>query len=82
VDGHPRYQWLDDLIAQEPRIIVPTVALEGGDQGVSGPSAAEDREYFTGRYEHRLLRGGTQWTPWPACWSEPTLGRSTSSDTD
>jgi pimeloyl-ACP methyl ester carboxylesterase len=55
VDGDPRYQRLEDLIAQEPAITVPTVVLESGADGVGGPSATEDREYFTGPYEHRLL---------------------------
>jgi len=57
VDGDPRYQQLEDLIAQQPPIIVPTIVLESGDDGVGGPSAAADRSYFTGPYEHRLLPG-------------------------
>ncbi|TVT56088.1 alpha/beta hydrolase [Amycolatopsis rhizosphaerae] len=55
VDGDPRYQQLEERIAGEPPITVPTVVLESGADGVGGPSAAEDREYFTGPYEHRLL---------------------------
>jgi len=57
VDGDPRYQPIEDLIAAEPPITVPTVVLEGGADGVGGPSAADDRECFTGPYEHRLLAG-------------------------
>ncbi|TDQ00930.1 alpha/beta fold hydrolase [Labedaea rhizosphaerae] len=57
VDGDPRYQPLEDLIARQPPITVPTVVLESGADGVGGPSAAEDRECFTGPYEHRLLAG-------------------------
>jgi pimeloyl-ACP methyl ester carboxylesterase len=55
VDGDPRYQPLEDLIAGEPPITVPTVVLEPGADGVGGPSAAGDRDLFTGPYEHRLL---------------------------
>lgn len=55
--GDPRYQPLEDLLAEEPPITVPTVVLESGADGVGGPSASEDREYFTGPYEHRLLPG-------------------------
>ncbi|MFK0247248.1 alpha/beta fold hydrolase [Amycolatopsis azurea] len=55
--GDPRYQALEDLIAKEPVITVPTVVLESGDDGVGGPSAEGDREYFTGQYEHRVLPG-------------------------
>ncbi|WP_410651492.1 alpha/beta fold hydrolase [Amycolatopsis sp. cmx-4-54] len=57
VEGDPRYQALEDLIAEEPAITVPTVVLEGGDDGIGGPSAEGDREYFTGPYEHRVLPG-------------------------
>ncbi|OXM51752.1 alpha/beta hydrolase [Amycolatopsis thailandensis] len=56
-EGDPRYQALEDLIAEEPPITVPTVVLESGDDGVGGPSAEGDREYFTGSYDHRVLSG-------------------------
>ncbi|GAB3733351.1 alpha/beta hydrolase [Amycolatopsis oliviviridis] len=56
-EGDPRYQALEDLIAKEPVITVPTVVLESGDDGVGGPSAEDDREYFTGPYDHRVLPG-------------------------
>ncbi|RSN08022.1 alpha/beta hydrolase [Streptomyces sp. WAC 05977] len=57
VEGDPRYQTLEDLIAEEPAVTVPTVVLESGDDGIGGPSAEGDREYFTGPYEHRVLPG-------------------------
>jgi len=57
VQGDPQYQALEDLIAQEPSISVPTVVLESGADGIGGPSADGDREYFTGPYEHHLLPG-------------------------
>ncbi|GAA1969133.1 alpha/beta hydrolase [Amycolatopsis minnesotensis] len=56
-DGDPRYQKLEDLLDGEPPITVPSVVLESGADGVGGPSAAEDREFFTGPYEHRYLDG-------------------------
>ncbi|EMD27618.1 alpha/beta hydrolase [Amycolatopsis azurea] len=56
-EGDPRYQALEDLIAKEPVITVPTVVLESGDDGIGGPSAESDREFFTGPYEHRVLSG-------------------------
>lgn len=55
VAGDPQYQLLEDRIALEPPISVPTVVLESGADGVGGPGADGDREYFTGSYEHRLL---------------------------
>lgn len=56
-DGDPRYQQLEDLIAQEPRIRVPTVVLESGDDGVGGPPAGADSALFTGDYSHSVLPG-------------------------
>ncbi|WP_160663553.1 alpha/beta fold hydrolase [Pseudarthrobacter sp. ATCC 49987] len=57
VDGDPRYQRFEDLIAREPRITVPTVVLESGDDGVGGPAAIASRDYFTGPYSQRVLPG-------------------------
>jgi pimeloyl-ACP methyl ester carboxylesterase len=57
VDGDPRYQRLENLLAYEPPITVTAVVLESGDDGVGGPMAADDRAHFTGPYEHRLLAG-------------------------
>ncbi len=57
VAGDPRYQPLEDRIAQGPPITVPTIVLESGADGVVGHSATEDRAHFTGPYEHRLLPG-------------------------
>jgi len=57
VDGDPRYQHLEDLLAQQPAITVPTVVLESGDDGVGGPMTADDRAHFTDPYEQRLLPG-------------------------
>jgi pimeloyl-ACP methyl ester carboxylesterase len=56
-DGDPQYQRFEDLIAQEPRITVPTVVLESGDDGVGGPAAMAGRDYFTGPYSERVLPG-------------------------
>lgn len=44
-------------LARQPPITVPTVVLESGADGIGGPSAAENREQFTGPYEHRVLSG-------------------------
>ncbi|MBN6037715.1 alpha/beta fold hydrolase [Amycolatopsis sp. 195334CR] len=56
-DGDPRYQDIEDKLAAEPPISVPTIVLESGADGIGGPSATEDREHFTGAYTHRLLPG-------------------------
>lgn len=57
VEGDPRYQRTEDLLAGQPPITVPTVMLETGADGLLGPSPSGDREHFTGAYEHRLLDG-------------------------
>jgi pimeloyl-ACP methyl ester carboxylesterase len=57
VDGDPRYQRLENLLAHEPPITVTAVVLESGDDGVGGPMAADDRAHFTGPYEHRRIAG-------------------------
>ncbi|KTR40436.1 alpha/beta hydrolase [Curtobacterium oceanosedimentum] len=53
--GDSRYDELERALAAGPMITVPTVVLESGADGVAGASAADDRDFFTGRYEHRLL---------------------------
>ncbi|WP_433673743.1 alpha/beta fold hydrolase [Microbacterium gorillae] len=55
VDGDPRYDRLERRLAEQPRIGVPTIVIESGSDGVGGGSAADDRDFFTGEYEHRLL---------------------------
>ena len=57
VAGDPRYQAIEDLLAAQPPITVPTVVLESGADGVGGPLDVADRDHFTGPYEHRLLPG-------------------------
>lgn len=57
VHGDPRYDAIEAAVAGKPPIEVPTVVLEPGSDGVDGPSAADDREQFTGPYELRALPG-------------------------
>jgi pimeloyl-ACP methyl ester carboxylesterase len=57
VDGDPRYQRFGDLIAEEPRITVPTVVLESGEDGVGGPAAKAGRDYFTAPYNQSVFPG-------------------------
>ena len=57
VEGDARYQGIEDRVAMEPSISVPAIVLESGDDGVGGPGAVDDREYFLGLYDHRLLPG-------------------------
>lgn len=54
-EGDPRYDELERRLALSPAITVPTVVLETGADGIPGSPASEDREFFTGPYEQRLL---------------------------
>ena len=57
VAGDERYNEFEARLVASPPIAVPTVVIESGDDGVLGPSAAEDRNSFTGPYQHLLLLG-------------------------
>jgi pimeloyl-ACP methyl ester carboxylesterase len=58
VPGDPSVEDTERRLATQPRIAVPTVALDGGADGVMplGGSARHDR-FFTGRYERRVIPG-------------------------
>ncbi|MGW2371088.1 MULTISPECIES: alpha/beta fold hydrolase [Kitasatospora] len=57
VDGDPRYQALEDRLAAQPPIEVPTVVLVGGANGVIAPADQQGTERFTGPCELRTLPG-------------------------
>jgi pimeloyl-ACP methyl ester carboxylesterase len=57
-DGHPQYAGVEARLEQSPAIAVPTITLEGDANGAPHPDPATYRAKFTGRYEHRLIRGG------------------------
>jgi len=57
VAGDPRYAGIEAAVAATPPITVPTVVLESGADGVGGPSGADDRALFTGRYAFLELPG-------------------------
>lgn len=56
VAGDPAYDAIEAALAKQPRITVPTIALQGGGDGVNaaGASAAQAR-FFTGRYDYRVI---------------------------
>jgi pimeloyl-ACP methyl ester carboxylesterase len=55
--GAEGYQEIEQALAASPPISVPTVVLESDSDGVPGPSAMRDREFFTGPYRHEMLPG-------------------------
>jgi pimeloyl-ACP methyl ester carboxylesterase len=58
VPGDPIAEATEELLSQQPKISVPTTALDGEDDGValSGGSADHQR-FFTGPYERRVIPG-------------------------
>jgi len=60
VAGDPAYQAMEDRLAKQPTISVPTIALFGADDGVTAvpmPDEAVEATHFTGRFEARTLPG-------------------------
>jgi pimeloyl-ACP methyl ester carboxylesterase len=57
-DGEPHYNELEKRLAAGPVITVPTITLEGDANGAPHPEANVYAKKFSGRYEHRVIRGG------------------------
>jgi pimeloyl-ACP methyl ester carboxylesterase len=56
--GEPKYDDLEKRLAQAPVVSVPTITLEGDANGVPHPDASSYRNKFSGKYEHRISKGG------------------------
>ncbi len=56
--GEARFDALEARLAAAPVVSVPTITLEGDANGAPHPEASAYRAKFTGRYEHRVSRGG------------------------
>jgi pimeloyl-ACP methyl ester carboxylesterase len=57
-EGEPRYDELEQRLAQAPTITVPTITLEDDANGAPHPEASTYASKFTGRSTHRLITGG------------------------
>jgi pimeloyl-ACP methyl ester carboxylesterase len=57
-EGEHEYEEVETRLAAAPVISVPTITLEGDANGASHPEPSSYARKFTGRYEHRTLRGG------------------------
>jgi pimeloyl-ACP methyl ester carboxylesterase len=57
-EGEPQYDDLEKRLAAAPVITVPTITLEGDANGAPHPEASTYAKKFSGRYEHRLIKGG------------------------
>jgi pimeloyl-ACP methyl ester carboxylesterase len=57
-EGESKYDALDRRLAEFPVISVPTITLEGDANGAPHPDPASYAKKFSGRYAHRLIKGG------------------------
>ena len=57
-EGEPKYDDLEKKLAQAPVITVPTITLEGDANGAPHLDPAAYRNKFSGKYAHRLIKGG------------------------
>jgi pimeloyl-ACP methyl ester carboxylesterase len=49
---------MERVLAGAPAISVPTITLEGDANGAPHPEPKSYARKFSGRYEHRTIRGG------------------------
>jgi len=57
-DGEPKYDELEQQLAEGPVIKVPTITMEGDANGAPHPDPASYAKKFVGKYQHRLIKGG------------------------
>jgi len=57
-DGEAKYDDLEKRLAEAPVITVPTITLEGDANGAPHPEASSYAKKFSGKYSHRLIKGG------------------------
>jgi pimeloyl-ACP methyl ester carboxylesterase len=56
--GETQYDNLEKKLAQAPVITVPAITLEGDANGAPHPDPSAYAGKFSGKYSHRLIRGG------------------------
>ena len=57
-EGESKYDDLEKRLAEAPVITVPTITLEGDENGAPHPDAASYARKFSGEYAHRVIGGG------------------------
>jgi pimeloyl-ACP methyl ester carboxylesterase len=56
--GDPAYEEIEQRLAAQPRITVPSITIDGNADGVAGPvGTARAASRFTGPHEHRIFDG-------------------------
>jgi len=56
--GEQKYDEIETRLAQGPVINVPTITMEGDANGAPHPEPGAYGKKFSGKYEHRLIKGG------------------------
>jgi pimeloyl-ACP methyl ester carboxylesterase len=57
-EGESKYDDLERRLAEAPVITVPTITLEGDENGAPHPDATSYARKFSGKYAHRVIGGG------------------------
>jgi pimeloyl-ACP methyl ester carboxylesterase len=57
-EGEPQYDEIEKRLAAGPVITVPTITLEGDANGAPHAEASAYANKFSGKYEHRIIKGG------------------------
>lgn len=57
VPGDPAVEETEQLLTKQPTISVPTIALDGDNDGVTPSDGSDQHHLFTGKYERRVLAG-------------------------
>jgi pimeloyl-ACP methyl ester carboxylesterase len=57
-EGEPKYDEFEKRLAAAPVIAVPTITMEGDANGAPHPEASAYAKKFSGKYAHRLIKGG------------------------
>ena len=57
-EGEPRYDELEQKLAKNPVIGVPTITMEGDANGAPHPEPSAYAKMFSGKYSHRTITGG------------------------
>jgi pimeloyl-ACP methyl ester carboxylesterase len=57
-EGAPKYDDLENRLAETPVVTVPAITLEGDANGSPHPDAGSYAKQFSGKYAHRIIHGG------------------------
>lgn len=57
-EGESKYDEIEKRLATAPAIAVPTITLEGDANGAPHPDASSYAKKFSGKYAHRVIKGG------------------------